>query len=137
MSERNLVRRITGAARRAGAHVQRIEDAVSAGVPDINLCHHGRETWIEAKWIARWPARPTTPVRTCLTERQALWLADRAGAGGHCYVWLQAEREHLLFDAEGARELLLGLPRLELEHAALCEGFEDCLRMVLGRSPYI
>jgi len=129
MSERALHRRIVRALRQAGGHVQRIEDAISAGIPDINYClPDGHEGWIEAKYVPRRPVRPTTPVRTCLTEAQALWLMDRWRAGGRAWLWVQVEREHLLIDGEDAGRVLAGLTWRELSSVARAAGVEDIVR---------
>ncbi len=30
-------------------HVNRVENIVGVGIPDVNICHNGIETWVELK----------------------------------------------------------------------------------------
>lgn len=123
MSERSVVRRLVADLRRRGAHVQRIEDAVSAGIPDVNFCVHGREGWVEVKWRSHWPRRPDTPVRTTLSAIQTMWIEDRRRAGGRAWVLLQVERDVFLVDGNEAGELRNGLTRDQLRAVAVAEGW--------------
>ena len=59
-------------------HVQRIENLVTPGAPDVNACYQGRETWIELKvakgnWIH-------------FRNSQLAWFAKRTVAGGSVKV---------------------------------------------------
>jgi len=112
MSERAFVHRIVTRLRKAGYFVQRIEDSVSAGIPDIFIAHEsGLAAWIEVKWVADWPKRASTPLRTTLTEHQALWLTDCP-----CETWLaiKVRRDELWIRGHHAWDVLRGLTRDQL-----------------------
>lgn len=83
-----------------GAHWQRIEDTLSVGVPDINVCWEGIEFWIEAKFmeVDSLPKRESTPVRIGLSAEQCLWLRDRKIAGGRVLVVFKCGRDWFVFD---------------------------------------
>jgi len=82
MSETTLSKAICASLRATGADVQRIEDKLSSGVPDINVCFHG-DFWIELKEGAR-----TTKgnFRIQFRPYQLPWLCRRIRAGGACFV---------------------------------------------------
>jgi hypothetical protein len=71
------------------AHVQRLEDKFSVGIPDMNICYAYGERWIEAKWIADWPKRESTGVRVPFKIEQPLWAKQRFEAGGDVRVLLR------------------------------------------------
>lgn len=60
-------------------HAQRIETTTGNGVPDINLCHKGREFWIETK------IGPSH--RTLLRKEQYAWGTRRALNGGVVLIY--------------------------------------------------
>lgn len=79
-----------------GIHVQRLEDKLTQGVPDMNVCWNGGEAWLEGKFLRRLPTRHDTLVRFgSKGERRLImqrnWLNTRAKAGGLCFVWLRIE----------------------------------------------
>jgi hypothetical protein len=86
---------------RYGAHVQRFEDKMTAGIPDMNVkvpgCH---ELWLEGKYLKDFPKRETTPVKCGLRPDQALWLNERAHRGGAAFCWVRVrdERWYLFSD---------------------------------------
>jgi hypothetical protein len=51
--------------RRCGhsAHLQRIENRVGSGVPDVFAATFGWQGWVELKVLPAWPKKPSTPVR--------------------------------------------------------------------------
>lgn len=80
-----------------GVHIQRIENAVDTGTPDVEYCHEGRQGWIELK-VAKKPARAATPVRIRhFSKEQRLWHRDRVKSGGRSFILVQVEREYFLF----------------------------------------
>lgn len=92
-------------------HLERIENLVGRGRPDVNYCIRGVEGNIELKQIAAWPAYPETAVAVPhYTPQQRLWHRQRLAAGGRVYVLLQIfeSMDYLLFDAAWAR-VYLGL----------------------------
>lgn len=62
-----------------GAHFQPIETwSTGQGVPDVNVCLAGTETWIEFKTTA------TNAVR--ISTEQVGWIERRLRAGGRCLM---------------------------------------------------
>lgn len=70
-------------------HIQRVEDKMTTGVPDTNVCLLGKEFWLEGKFIRDLPKRDSTPVKIGLRADQATWLETRHRAGGQCFVWIR------------------------------------------------
>jgi len=78
-----------------GLHAVSVENAVGTGMPDVNYA----DGWLELKSVARWPTRPSSPLRVPhFTQEQRLWIRRRQEAGGRVHVLLKVEREWLLFD---------------------------------------
>lgn len=69
-------------------HMNRIENAVSSGMPDVEGCLDGSQFWIELKCEPR-PVRPTTKIKPRFQPKQVPWIKRRARAGGIAYVLLQ------------------------------------------------
>lgn len=104
----------------------RIENRCDKGTPDVayTLCYGKvgeaptRSGWIENKFLPRWPARESTPVRIDkLTLDQVTWLEDEARANGRAWCMLQVEDDYFLLDPRAVRRLYSG----ELTKAALFE----------------
>jgi len=88
-------------------HVQRHEDSVTRGIPDVSYAIDGAEGWIELKTLNDWPKRPTTPVRVDIKPEQVAWLEARGDAGaGRCFVLIRVGHEHLLVRWNRVRDLL-------------------------------
>lgn len=119
MSERAFVRRIVRELRRRGWFVQRFEDAVSRGIPDIYAARDGRSVWIEAKYLHSWPKRDTTPVRIGLRPEQVVWIEDAVAAGVDVRIAVRVGRQNeLWFRGALVRWLAAGQPRAALLRAA-------------------
>ncbi len=95
VAEKVFVRGFVKALRRRGAHVQRIEDAYSSHIPDINYAYEGLSMWLEAKSV-HIPKRPTTKVHLGWTDGQRLWAEDRRRRGGHAYGLIRISRTEVL-----------------------------------------
>lgn len=84
--------------------IQRIENRLSAGIPDVAYVlrprHDARAAsgWIELKYL---PSVPNNLDRLLkirhLTAAQALWLAAEANAGGHACMILHAAEYYFVF----------------------------------------
>ena len=60
----------------------RIENAVEAGTPDVNYVGG----WIELKYLPKWPARATTPIKIAhYTKEQRVFAKRRNAAGGRVF----------------------------------------------------
>ena len=79
--------------------LERIENDVGRGTPDVNYCIAGKAGWIELKFLPKWPKRAATLVRVDhFTKEQKIFLHNYSMAGGRCFVWIQVDNEYFLFD---------------------------------------
>lgn len=62
------------------AHAQRIETTTGTGVPDLNICAGGLETWVELKMVNR-------NCTVLLRKEQHAWIKRRHAVGGKVMVW--------------------------------------------------
>ena len=69
-------------------HLNRIENSVSQGMPDVEGCLRRVQFWIELKCEKR-PANWGTKVRPKFRPAQPPWLRRRIEAGGRAFVLLQ------------------------------------------------
>lgn len=83
-------------------HWQPIETGgVGRGVPDTNMCHDGRECWIEFKATPGWQVE--------LRPEQVSWLSRRGRAGGRVFVAVR-------------RQVTAGVRRLACDELFLIDG---------------
>lgn len=54
----------------------KIHDQFAGGVPDAYYLGAKGPLWVEYKYLKALPKRELSPVRTCLTEGQKIWLND-------------------------------------------------------------
>lgn len=76
-----------------GAHVVRLEDKLTPGIPDLNFCYKGVEVWLEGKFV-RLPKRDSTLISfgsSLRTLNQSEWMKKRRAAGGQCFFWIRVE----------------------------------------------
>lgn len=96
-----------------GLHLQRVENVVATGVPDVEGCYVGESFWCELKGCDR-PAKRTTPIRYKLTLEQVEWLEKRWRAGGNCFLYIRVGVGHdirrYLLRGDRAREALTAHP---------------------------
>lgn len=76
-------------------HIERVENSVGAGHPDVELCYMGVQNWIEQK-VAKRPARKTTKLRfgSPLRDSQKEWAEKRIAAGGRVWYLIQVGAGH-------------------------------------------
>lgn len=72
--------------RKHKVHLERIENGVGVGRPDVNGCIDGDTFDIELKSELR-PKRATTFIRPKVRQSQAVWMHERASAGCRT-VWV-------------------------------------------------
>lgn len=118
MSEKNSTQTVRGhvLALPGKVDVQRIEDKMSPGIPDMNVCWNGIEFWLEGKFIKDLPARDDTLVRFGSKDEprlahQANWLENRQRAGGKCFVWIRVRDDGWYFWRDDFRRLVNGVPK--------------------------
>ncbi len=101
----NTMRKHHKADKEPAGTLERIENNVGAGTPDVLYCLLGHVGMIELKAIPSWPKRPDTIVKIDhFTKQQKVWLSRWVRCGGKAYVLLKVAqpREYLLFDAATA-----------------------------------
>jgi hypothetical protein len=95
-------------------HVERVENALTRGTPDVNMCFEGSEFWLELKVL---DAKGHCELR----PEQVLWHRKRQESGGRVFVLkvLQIQRDMALyeiwtcskpFDWENMNSLLFNVP---------------------------
>lgn len=88
--------------RTTGWHVQRHEDAIALGIPDLSygLMNDSEDKttgWIELKVIT-WPKKPSTTIKiNHFTPEQKVWLKLRGKTGGSCFLFIKAPDGYMLF----------------------------------------
>lgn len=81
-------------------HMNRVENSVMRGMPDVEGCMCGNQFWIELKVVGT-PARQYTILKPTFQPAQLPWLRRRTKAGGRAFVLLQVG------SGRGARRYLL------------------------------
>ena len=85
-----------------GDRLDRIENSVGDGQPDVNGCLSAEDVWIELKAPTE-PKRADTPLLGCgsnhpLLQSQINWFARQAQAGGIAFVLIRTDKRVLLID---------------------------------------
>lgn len=84
--------------------VDRVENIVAVGMPDINFCAEGAECWIELK-SPKEPARESTPLfgsNHKLSTYQANWFLSQKNADGNGYILIATDKRWVLIDGKKA-----------------------------------
>lgn len=90
-----------------GDRLDRIENAVVTGMPDINMCIGGREFWIEQK-SPKEPVRSTTPLfgsNHKISQEQQNWFLRQRQAGGKAYFLIVTDKRWMLLPGFLADEI--------------------------------
>ncbi len=84
-------------------HLQRIENSVGSGTPDVEGCLASRTFWIELKVTSLVGESMRLDLR--FRDSQVEWLIRRSRAGGLCWALIQVGSGHgrHLFLVEGSR----------------------------------
>jgi hypothetical protein len=100
MSERNLWNKLRkNMIPKHWDEATRHEDKLSSGIADVSFCQAGHHGWMELKHVHLWPIRETTIVRIPhYTDAQRQFLRDKGRNAGNTWLFLQVDRDHLLFD---------------------------------------
>lgn len=102
---------------RSRLHMNRVENMVLSGMPDVEGCLDDQQFWIELKCEPR-PARSTTLVKAHFRPAQIPWMKRRLKAGGLVSVLLQVGSGHdaarYLVHSGRADEMASGLTETEL-----------------------
>jgi len=73
----------------AGADCVRIETSTMGGMPDINVCYLGTDTWLELK--------VAVGEYVLIRPDQYAWINRRARAGGRCFILAQCGNNYLVW----------------------------------------
>ena len=89
------------------ARIDRVENGIVDGMPDVNCCVNGQDLWLELKYIESWPARASTQVlgRKGLRPEQINWHIRQAAAGGDSYVIVGIGKETWVAPNKYARDI--------------------------------
>lgn len=70
-----------------GVRLERVENGVNPGTPDVHAIREGRVRWLELKVVER-PARPATTLlkRNTLRVEQVAWHLSYTSCGGHSFI---------------------------------------------------
>jgi len=100
MTEKNdyqlLRRHLAG----ANVRIDRIENLLVEGMPDINICIEGTESWIELK-SPKEPKRYNTRLFGSahrLSREQMNWFHRQKAAGGKCWIFICTNKRLMLVD---------------------------------------
>src|SRR3954462_1625562 len=98
MSERSQYVTLRDHLCRPGDRMDRVENLVMLGMPDINLCAEGIEVWIEMKNPTE-PKRSATPLfgsNHPLSIDQENWFIRQYQAGGRGFVLIATDKRWIL-----------------------------------------
>jgi len=86
-------------------HVQRHEDKLTLGIPDVSFGIGGGGGWIELKYLHEWPKMVNTVVSIDhYTSEQRRWLRNRGRYNQNCWLFLRVGKdEFMLFDWQQAQ----------------------------------
>lgn len=103
---------LTAQCQKAGLrfHLERVENMVADGTPDVDYCIAGVAGKIELKYSPHHPVRESTPLMPegkRLRRSQIIWAKSRMHAGGRVFLLIGTPRESWLIDLAGmsAREM--------------------------------
>ena len=85
-----------------GDRLDRIENFVASGQPDVNGCLAGEDVWIELK-APKEPKRSTTRLMTCngnhaLLPSQVNWMIRQRQAGGIAFILVRTDKRIMLIE---------------------------------------
>lgn len=104
-------------------HMNRIENKVMSGMPDVEGCLQEKQFWLELK-CGDAPARETTKVNIRVEDSQVDFAKNRLNAGGACgfLVKIKKGNSYQVFLLHGAcaEGLQKGLTLEEIRALSLC-----------------
>lgn len=87
--------------------LDRVENAVGTGMPDINFCSEGVECWIEQKSPTE-PKRATTKLfgsNHKVSQDQMNWFKRQMTARGNAYFLIATDKRWMLISGEHADDI--------------------------------
>lgn len=112
MLESEMWKRLRNALSYIPTHWQRIETTTGSGVPDMEACCCGQQSWIEGKVLL---GKRKFRFRHPLKDLQHIWITERIAAGGTVKIVAMHDDASfvVVWDGRHSADLLDG-PKLEL-----------------------
>lgn len=111
MSEKAAWKTLRHCAFKPGDRIDRIENLVGTGFPDVNGClrqtTNGYEFWIEIK-APKEPKRASTPLfgsNHKLSQEQKNWFLRQMKANGRAFVYIETETKRMLIHGSKADDI--------------------------------
>lgn len=85
-----------------GDRIDRIENIMIVGMPDVNCCIEGCESWMEIKSPTE-PKRSTTPLfgsNHKVSQDQKNWFLRQRNAGGRAYLLITTDKRWMLIGSK-------------------------------------
>lgn len=104
MSEQTAYQRFRKYVIRHPDRIDRMENLIAAGTPDVNVCMEGVESWIEIKQPTE-PKRADTPLFGSshrLSQDQMNWIKRQVSAKGRVFVLIVTDKRWLLLHGRHA-----------------------------------
>lgn len=129
--ERKFWARLRPRLAEAGIYTERIENAVGAGKPDVDTLWRGSYVPCELKAIAKFPARPSTPVlgRHGLRPSQRNWFLNWYRAGGTALILVSVGSECFAFGGAD-HDCLNDFNTPQFRAAALAAGYDGIIQLI-------
>ena len=135
LKEQRLWDRTRANLSRSGLLMERVENVVSEGTPDIHTLHNGLCTWIELKAVISVPKRAETPLlgdKAGLRVAQQNWHATWHRHGGRSVVLIGVGSYYNLA-VPGALAYGINQANLNaLRAAAVAEGWAEIIAYLKG-----
>ena len=90
-----------------GGRMDRVENGVVEGMPDVSTTAAGIDVWLELKYVAKWPSRSNTRVLgdRGLRAEQINWHLRHARAGGNSWILVGVGKEMYLARGADAQDV--------------------------------
>jgi len=107
MNEKKAYKKLREKIIKFNDRIDRIENYIVAGMPDINLCIEGCEFWIELKAPTE-PKRATTPLfgsNHKLSQAQKNWFKRQWQSGGQAFILIVSFNRWILMPCDMADDI--------------------------------
>jgi len=107
MAESTDYKRFKAKVPQPGDRLDRVENILVRGMPDINMCSKGTEIWMEQK-SPREPKRPRTPLfgsNHRVSQNQKNWFLRQRQAGRRAWFLITTDKRWMLIDGIFADQL--------------------------------
>lgn len=104
MSEKNAYHTFYKNIRQGRDRIERVENGIGVGAPDINFCIEGKEGWLELKSPME-PKKASTPLfgsNHRVSQDQKNWFLRQHQAGGFCAFLVVTDKRWMLIPGRHA-----------------------------------